>query len=100
MNIDQGLRAGNDAWLNGLGLDVSFDSKSATSVLALRNASHNILYALSNSTIESQEVQPLWAIGVVVADVVVLAGLAVWLFFVIRGMKRNAKEMTTGEGNA
>ena len=100
MNIDQGLRAGNDAWLNGLGLDVSFDSKSATSVLALRNASHNILYSLSNSTIESQEVQPLWAIGVVVADVVVLAGLAVWLFFVIRGMKRNAKEMTTGEGNA
>ncbi len=100
MNLDQGLRAGNDAWLNGLGLDVSFDSKSATSVLALRNASHNILYALSNSTIESQEVQPLWAIGVVVADVVVLAGLAVWLFFVIRGMKRNAKEMTTGEGNA
>lgn len=89
MNVDQGLRAGNDAWLNGLGTDVNFDSKSATSVIALRNASHNILYTIGNADIQSQEVEATWVTWLIVADCVFVAGLGVWLFFRIRGIKKN-----------
>ncbi len=49
MNVDQGLRAGNDMMLNTFADGSLSDSSSATSLTAQRNAAHNILYMVANS---------------------------------------------------
>ena len=89
MKIEQGLRAGNDAWLNGLGTSVSFDTKSATSVQALRRASHNILYTIGNATIKSQEVTATWITWLIAADCAAAVGIGVWIFFLAKKMRKN-----------
>ncbi len=52
MNPDQGLRAGNDMWLNGLRsdeIDGHKDKTSATALSVERKAAHNIIYTYCNT---------------------------------------------------
>ncbi|MFA6625145.1 MAG: glycoside hydrolase family 3 N-terminal domain-containing protein [Bacilli bacterium] len=91
MNIDQGLRAGNDCWLNGLGLDVTFDSSSSTSVKKMRESSHHILYTIANATIVSKEADNTWVIYVYVIDAILVAELGFYLTMTIFGYKKKLK---------
>lgn len=60
MNVDMGLRAGNDIWLNGtrstttLGFD---DRNSVNGVSLARESLHNVLYTLTNTYYTAKEHQ-------------------------------------------
>lgn len=67
INGDQAVRNGGDAILNpDLGGDTMVhDTESATSVQAMRTASHNVLYTVANSNAYSGDIDdgmPLWEI--------------------------------------
>lgn len=106
MNVDQGIRAGNDLWLNGSRSPVLSagmkDKTSATAVSCSREAAKNILYTYCNtrylqSIYEPSEDEerfktelgsraagmatPYWLIGLIAIDIAVLAGLGVWVYF-------------------
>ena len=49
MDADEGLRAGNDMLLNTFADGTLTDKTSATSLNAVRNAAHNVLYTVVNS---------------------------------------------------
>ena len=54
------------------------DQSSATSVIALRTASHHILYTVVNSRAYASEVKsgiPAWKIGIYVIDVLLIGGI-------------------------
>ncbi|WP_018142895.1 glycoside hydrolase family 3 C-terminal domain-containing protein [Alloscardovia criceti] len=61
---DQAIRAGNDAMLATISGDNVIKDKSATSVIAMRTASHNILYTAVNSWLyengQPQVETPVW----------------------------------------
>lgn len=118
MDIDQGLRAGNDFWLNGLRTDTIgtiSNKESATTVSLARTATKNVLYTYCNTVyrqflfIDNPDVAdgcPIseitgkaaakasnaWVWGVVAIDVVAVAGLGVWCYFLFR--KKQLKEKT------
>ena len=114
MDINQGLRAGNDFWLNGLRTDTigTISNKdSATSVALARAATKNVLYTYCNTVyrqslfIDNPDVKegyPMaeitgksaarastaWVWGVVAIDVVAAAGIGVWCYFLFRKKKQ------------
>ncbi len=116
MNVDMGLRAGNDIWLNGSrALTTSgFDDRDSLQGVSLaRESLHNVLYTLTNTyytakehqrKVESGEIKEgytvnldstmsggnydySWVWLVVLVDVVLLSGAGVLLFFVFRKKK-------------
>lgn len=111
MNSRQMLYAGNDlilASLNELRWNDS-DPSSKEDMYVLRNAAHNILYAVANSNSINVDIigydLEVWAIILIVADVVLGVGIAVWGFFMIRrAVKRAnagvAEQCTDGSANA
>lgn len=85
MNVDQGLRAGNDLWLvsnsSSIGkLSTHTDTTSPTAIRCMRDACHNILYTYCNTAVKAKEasnkraksVPPYWIIGLVSLDIVVI----------------------------
>jgi len=98
MNSRQMLYAGNDLILASLE-PLKWTDPSATSapdVAVLRNASHNILYTVANSNSVNAKVigyrAPWWKTLFIVLDVLVVAGIALWAFLLIkRGKKQQAK---------
>ncbi|MFA6861205.1 MAG: glycoside hydrolase family 3 N-terminal domain-containing protein [Bacilli bacterium] len=108
MNVDQGIRAGNDLWLNGLrsgSVSGHSDKTSATAISCARDCAHNMVYTYCNTVYnqnlyatgetndeESQfkvEVggksastpSHTWVYLLVAGDVVLVAGLGVLSFF-------------------
>ena len=105
MDISQGIRAGNDMWLNGLRSDsigTIKDRNSATSVTAARKATKNMLFTFCNtmyrqseylknpikdapaSTLvgkQSPSASKAW-VGIFVGlDIAAFIGLSVWVYF-------------------
>ncbi|NMM94403.1 beta-glucosidase-related glycosidase [Bifidobacterium sp. DSM 109957] len=92
-DADQLIRNGTDAMLASTETTNHIDSKSATSLIAMRRAAHNILYTTVNSwryeNGEPEQSMPVWQIVLVGADAtlgVLLAGLEI--LAVRRFMKR------------
>lgn len=98
MDAKQMLYAGNDLILASV---TSFmwtnpDSNSAEDVTILRQASHNILYAVANSNSVNVKVigyqTEWWKIMIVVLDVVAVLAIAVWGLFVFKPKKQLKKQ--------
>ena len=111
MNPRQGVRAGNDIWLNpnAPNINGALNASDATDVACARNSAHNVLYTLvdtihyyntfdresldtifnANVGVKTRE-EPFawWIILLVLIDVIVVAGMAVWLFFLFKPKKK------------
>ena len=91
---DQEIRNGGDACLAtyDTGSNYVHDTKSATSVIAMRQAAKNIMYTVVNSRAYSadniQSGIPTWKIIVTIADVVLAAILVLLEVCVIRRFKK------------
>lgn len=63
------------------------DASNPSDVTVLRQASKNILYVVANSNAMRGDfvvVMPVWQIVMIVVDVVIVLGLGIWGFFVVR----------------
>lgn len=97
MNVNQMIRAGGDLNLCQKGWPST--DKTPTQVTALRNATHNILYTVANSTamngygqgIEYKYVMPVWEVWFIVIDVIFILCMGVWTFFFVRSIIRMKK---------
>lgn len=90
MIVKDMVYAGGDLNLEMAGFRVwnDIDSGNAADVSVLRQASKNILYTIANSNAYRGDFimhMPVWQITMIVVDCVIVAGLAVWGFFAIRG---------------
>lgn len=88
MDLDLMIRAGGDLNLfQSSWLSTSGKSLTATHLTAMRNASHNILYATANSMAMNNPfgptLLPIWVIIMICICVAIFVGLAVWGFFMI-----------------
>lgn len=91
-----GLTGGNDLWLNTSTAFQLDYSKNAYVLTLLRNACHNILYAVANSsamngiskTTEIVEITPSWQIALYILDGVVVIGEAAAIVLIVRRNKR------------
>lgn len=87
MNNRQMIYAGGDANLTFNSFWVGADEDEPGDVWVLRNASHNLLYAIVNSNAVRYNIigyrLPVWQELLYVGDALVSTGLAVWGFFVI-----------------
>ncbi|MCX4312944.1 MAG: glycoside hydrolase family 3 C-terminal domain-containing protein [Clostridia bacterium] len=103
MNSRQMAYAGGD--LNLATLPESWcDRSSAADVTVLRQSIKNILYTVGNSNAVNGEIVryalPPWVITLIVVDVLLVAGLAVWGYFVIRKTLGQVKSETVRDGCA
>lgn len=127
MNIEQAIRAGGDLWMDGFAFNAvgagyfrsNFDTTSNAYNNALRTSAKHILYAWMNALATNMDynekvasgginddiVTPTvpklnfrWYIPVlVVADVVLVAGCGVWIFFAVRKMIKKSIKATSEE---
>ncbi len=103
MNADQAIRNGNDFCLVNYetGTNRLADKTSATSVIAMRQASKNILYTVVNSRAYEEENlnpgMPAWQILMIVVDVIVVALLAVWEVMAVKKFKKGRVEIVVTE---
>lgn len=94
--VDQGIRAGNDIWLEN-GNDASYgaigfkDTTSATAISCAREVAKHVIYTYcntrkisieagtaSNEVIQYKQKFSAWKIGWIVGDIVAFGGLAAW----------------------
>ena len=91
-NADQEVRAGNDAMLATTKITNHITDKSATSVKAMRQAAHNILYTAANSWQyadgEPKVATPVWKTAMYVAWGVTAVALALEALTIKRYMAR------------
>lgn len=96
-DADQLIRNGNDICLANYDAKTNYvdDTTSATSVLAMRQASKNIMYTVVNSRAYSEEVlananaTPTWKIMAYAIDAVIIAGVVlIEALVVAKGYKR------------
>jgi len=97
MDSDQAIRNGSDLMLTNLDAGTNYltDTKSATGIKAMRNASHNILYTVVNSRAYSKDAKiqtPMWRILTVVGDVAIGLGFVAYEVFVVRKRYNKRKE--------
>lgn len=114
MSVNQGMRAGNDLWLHGAwpyGYYDNIDGNNATSLYLVRRSAKNVLYTYCNAyylgnTLETDDerfeaqiglrvtddVFPAWVFILVGLDAVTLAGIGVWLYFLVFRQKTAAKK--------
>lgn len=101
MFIDAGLQAGTDLWLNTDSevYKMGDVSDNATLVTALRNASHDILYTVVNSSamngidenVVVKKVLPLWQYWLIAFDIAMAVIIIGGVILVIRRCRRNNK---------
>ncbi len=100
MDADKAIRGGTDSMLGTAGNDaILTDQTSATSVTAMRNACHNILYTIVNSHAYSAEAyaeataMPAWQVTTFVVDGVLAVVLIALEVLAVRGwQKRKAAQ--------
>ena len=99
MNADQAIRNGTDCMLVAYDTETNHvvDSTSATGVLAMRNASKNIMYTVVNSRAyapENIQTGPMgWQVTAIAIDIVIiLLLLAIELLGVRKGYRRRKQE--------
>lgn len=101
MFINAGLQAGTDLWLN-TDSDVykmGDVSDNATLVTALRNASHDILYTVVNSSamngidenVVVKKVLPLWQYWLIAFDIVMAVIIIGGVILIVRRCRKNNK---------
>lgn len=117
MNPRQGIRAGNDIWLNPMTwITGGLQSNNATDVACARRAAHNVIYTLVdtihyNQTFDREQLDSIFSVTVgvaqretpfswwiavlVVFDVLAVGGLGVWVFFLVKPRKENVAEGVT-----
>ena len=109
MHPDQMLRAGGDINLSqsyrpGDPSSLSDGKNAGTQAALLRRATKNVLYTVANSCamngigegVVYRYAMPMWQIWLIVANVVLWVGAAVWGFFAIRSaLKKNKQSKTT-----
>lgn len=92
MNLDQGVRAGNDLWLAlycepG---DTDMDLTSVTTQNAMREACRHVIYTISQCEISPETPTPNWFyFGLIPLDVV---GAALLVFYGLK-IRKNAKKL-------
>ena len=92
-NQNEAVRAGTDKMLCMSYGDDYWADESAGTVIALRNAAHHILYALSNS--DAADVHtglPVWVYKFIAVDSIIVILLAIWEVFTIREYLARKKE--------
>lgn len=84
MDIEQGIRAGNDMWLTAF-VAGEIDSSDPGNQYYMREAMRHIIYTISQSTVSPQTPEPDWFFHValpidIVVGVLILgyAGFIVW----------------------
>jgi len=109
MNVDQGLKAGNDLWLTGSQKNAkNIDTSNKVIMYFARQACKNILFASCNAyymhenrdksldtitidlnTVVAREIPaPLWIYwGLLPLDLITLCGLSIWSYFLFRKKK-------------
>ncbi len=115
MNGDQSIRHGGDLWMSGfMGGELTYDTTSKHYEYSLRKSTKNLLYTILNAAYTnsvynaSADVDQInkgtktdgfaWWVPVMIGiDVVVVAGLGVWLFFAIRKPKAGKEEDKVSE---
>lgn len=103
MLIDAGLQAGCDLWLNTDSEVYKMDdaASSPTIVNALRNAAHDILYTVVNSSamngidenVVVQKVLPLWQKWLIAFDIAMAVIILGGVILVVRRCKKNRVKM-------
>lgn len=94
-DADIQIRNGGDFCLNPMSSETSIltDQKSATSIIAARQASKNILYTACNSRAyleENLKIQmPTWQKALIAADVVIIVLLLAWEYLMIKKYRKN-----------
>ncbi len=79
MNVDAGLRAGNDCYLAGMEMFGTLpDVSTATNQQYCRRACHNILYSVANSQSAAYITDESWLYWFIPVDVVLFVGVAAW----------------------
>lgn len=101
MFIDAGLQAGTDLWLNTDSevYKMGDVSDNATLVTALRNASHDILYTVVNSSamngidenVVVKKVLPLWQYWLIAFDIAMAVIIIGGVILIVRRCRRNNK---------
>lgn len=96
MDSDQAIRNGTDMMLKNFDVATNHvtDQESATSVIAMRNACHDILYTVVNSHAYDPSVKtetPVWRTIAVVADVVLGLALIAAEVLLVRGFMRRRR---------
>ena len=96
MDADQAIRNGSDFCLAPMdvGTNILDDQESATSILEARDSCHRILYTVVNSRAYEGVVSmgtPAWLTTVQVISWVLVALLAVWEFFMVKGYLNKKK---------
>ncbi|MFV0529746.1 MAG: glycoside hydrolase family 3 protein [Lachnospiraceae bacterium] len=96
-NADQEIRNGNDSMLVAYDTETNHvkDQTSATSILAMRQASKNIIYTVVNSRAYSEEVlqvgMPAWKVTAIVINVVLGIGVVALEFAAITKYRKRKK---------
>ncbi|MDD3251159.1 MAG: glycoside hydrolase family 3 C-terminal domain-containing protein [Lachnospiraceae bacterium] len=92
MDADKAIRGGTDMMLATAGNDaIITDTTSATSVLAMRQASKNIMYTMVNSYTYNNydpNVVPAWMMNLYIADAALAAVLIILEVLMIRSYKK------------
>lgn len=113
MNPRQGIRAGNDLWLNPMAFVIGgLDSSNPTDVACARRAAHNVIYTLVdtihyNQTFDRDSLDSIfnvtvgvanrttglswWIIVLIIVDVLIVCGLGVWAYFLIKPRQKAQK---------
>lgn len=109
MNVDQMIRGGGDLFMDGATSDGQFmyPTDSARFDQALRRSSKNILYTWLNALAENEEynktadqpivqpqIKPKFAIWNVIAIIVLLVVIALWVFYIVRKIKKKKAKGT------
>lgn len=99
MWIDMGLQAGSDLWLNTDANVYWIDGieKNLTLVNALRNATHDILYTVVNSSamngvsdnVQIVNIMPLWQKWLIAFDIAMAVIILGGIFLIVRRCKKN-----------
>ena len=94
-NQNEAVRAGTDKMLCMSYGDDYWADESAGTVIALRNAAHHILYALSNSdAVDVHTGLPVWVYKFIAVDSIIVILLAILEVFTIREYLSKKKETT------
>jgi len=109
MNADRGIRNGNDICLTAVDAEFNYvKDGNPTAVIALRKASHNILYTVVNSRAYAPENLNMgmmgWQIAVIIIDIVlviiaVFLSMKAWTNFNKRKIleRKEAQSITANE---